>query len=346
MKQLGNLPDRFLTEILGQPDAIRRAADGLLDQADTLAAVRRVTGAAGAVVFTGMGASYDACHVPVTLLAASGHHAVIVDAAELLHFRLPSLRPDTVLVCVSQSGESAEPVALLEAVAARPSPLAVVTVTNGLDNPLARADGLHLDLRTGEEEGPSTMTFAASVLVLAALAGTDPGDGERTATALERLLERPEERAADLRHWLGERTTLVTLGRGCARAASEMAALVLKEAAHLPAEALEAGQFRHGPLELAGPEMAALVVATEPATYDLDVALAEDVAATGGGVLLASATGDAPDGVQGFALGDVPPALAPVAGVVPAQLLAWRLAGERNIDPCAFAVGAKVTREE
>ncbi len=125
-----------------------------------------------------------------------------------------------------------------------------------------------------------------------------------------------------------------------------MAALVLKEAAHLPAEALEGGQFRHGPLELAGPEMAALMVATEPATYDLDVALAEDIAAAGGAVLLASATGEAPAGVDGLALGDVPRALAPVLAVAPAQLLAWQLAAERGIDPCAFSVGAKVTRQE
>ena len=347
MKPLGKFPDRFLSEIAGQPDAIRRAAAGLEEQTTALAKAREAGGRASAVVFTGMGASYNACYVPVTLLTQRGVHAVIVDSAELLHFRLPTLTADTLLVCVSQSGESAEPVALMEALAERRSRPTVVSVTNGLENRIARAADLCLDMCTGEEAGPSTMTFAASLTVLAALFSEGEADGAgATAAQLERLLAQPETDADALVEWLGERPTLALLGRGCARAASETGALVLKEAAHLAAEALEAGQFRHGPIELAGPGLAAIVVATEPATRALDLALAADLVAAGAAVLVAVHDGAAPDGARTLTVGDVPPALAPAVAILPAQLIAWRLARWRGLDPCAFAVGSKVTTRE
>ena len=235
MKPLGKFPDRFLAEIAGQPDAIRRAAAGLEAQTTALAKAREAGARASAVVFTGMGASYNACYVPVTLLAQRGVHAVIVDSAELLHFRLPTLTAETLLVCVSQSGESAEPVALMQAVAGRHSRPTVVSITNGLENSIAQAADLCLDIGTGEEAGPSTMTFAATLTVLATLfsegegaeAGGNGAGAEAAAAHLERLLAQPEAEADAIAEWLGERPTLVLLGRGCARAASETGALVL-----------------------------------------------------------------------------------------------------------------------
>ena len=126
MKWLGKFPDSFLAEIAGQPDALRRAAGALVDQRDTIEAVRHAGRRAGGVVFTGMGASYDACYPAVNELAVHGVLALQIDAAELLHFRSHVLSPATVLVLVSQSGESAETVAVADALRARsPRPLTV-----------------------------------------------------------------------------------------------------------------------------------------------------------------------------------------------------------------------------
>src|SRR5437773_2483476 len=174
MQSLGKFPDRFIAEIAGQPDAIRRARQAALDQADALASVR----ARGHIVFTGMGSSYDACYPAVTALGSAGVAATMLDAAELLHFRLPAVTADTP----------------------------------------------------------------------------------------ERLLENADQTAETLADWLDDRTVLTLLARGGARAAAEMGALTLKEAARIPAESLQAAQFRHGPLELAGPDMAAMVFSTAPAT--------------------------------------------------------------------------------
>ena len=89
MKSLGKFPDPFIAEIAGQPDALRRAASGLAAHVDTLEALR--TRPVGALVFAGMGSSYDACYPAVTALARAGVSATMVDTAELLHFRLPTL---------------------------------------------------------------------------------------------------------------------------------------------------------------------------------------------------------------------------------------------------------------
>ena len=84
--------------------------------------------------------------------------------------------------------------------------------------------------------------------------------------------------------WHGGRATTVILARGGARAAAEMGALTLKEAVGMPVESLQTAQFRHGPLELAGPELAAMVIATEPETRDLDLGIADELRRLGAAV--------------------------------------------------------------
>jgi len=324
---------------------MRRASTGLADQREALAEIRRRAGAADAILFTGMGSSYDACYAPVTQLAEQGVRATMVDAAELLHFRLAQVTSRTLVVAVSQSGESAELVRLADALAGRAAPPTLVGVTNGTDNTLARRAAVTLDTRAGEEHGPSTMTFAAALVVLAAIAG----DGDRALEAadrLEELLGRPEDDAFELASWYGERPVVTLLGRGCARAAAEMGALTLKEAARVPAESLQAAQFRHGPLELAGPELAAVIFATESRTRDLDLRLAGELAAAGSAVLVVSGSGDAPQGCRSLAIGPVADGLAPAVAILPAQLLAWRLAAERGFRPGALTRASKVTTVE
>jgi glucosamine--fructose-6-phosphate aminotransferase (isomerizing) len=163
---------------------------------------------------------------------------------------------------------------------------------------------------------------------------------------MQRLLATPEEDAADLAGWFGDRSVLALLGRGCARAAAEMGALTLKEAAQLPAESLQTAQFRHGPLELAGPHLAAMVFATESRTRHLDMGLAGELVAAGSPVLVVTQDGEAPDGARSLAVGPLATGIAPAVAILPAQLLAWRLAAERGRTPGEFSIAAKVTTRE
>ena len=346
VKSLGKFPDRFMAEIAGQPDALRRAGAAAADQARAIAAVR----ASGHIVFTGMGSSYDACYPAVTALGAAGVAATMIDAAELLHFRLPAISANTLVVCVSQSGRSAETVRVAERLSARAERPAIVAVTNGSDSPLGRLADVALDTRAGEEHGPSTMTFAATLVVLDAVAGAlgaSSRDGSaEAARAAERLLIDAEALAETLADWLGGRPVLILLARGGARAAAEMGALTLKEAARFPAESLQAAQFRHGPLELAGPQMAAIVMATSPTTRALDVGMADELRRAGAAVLVVGPDGAAPAGTPTVVLDPVSDGLAPAVAVIPTQLLAWSLARRRGLDPGGYSLASKVTTRE
>lgn len=356
-KLLEKFPDPFLAEIAAQPAAIRRAAAGLHDQ---LAALRRVPAVRNGrqLVFTGMGGSYDTCYAPVTALASSGITAVMVDSAELLYFRRATLAGSTVLVVVSQSGESAEVVRLMEELNRGPERPFIVSVTNGNANSVTRLANVALDSRAGVEHGPSTMTFAAALVLLAALAQVLAGrpaddavsgvdtEARAAADAVERLLPLMDDRAQRLRTWLGDRPVLTLLARGTGRAASEMGALTLKEAARFPAEAMESAQFRHGPLELAGKDAAVVLMATEAATRDLDARLAGELVKAGVAVLQVSCDSPPVQGGESIAVGLIDRLLVSAAAIVPVQLLAWRLAVDRGFEPGTYTRGSKVTVHE
>lgn len=352
MKSLGNFPDRFLAEIAGQPEAIRTAARGAAEQRDAFAAVTEAAAAVDAIVFTGMGSSHFACYSPVTTLAGAGIQSVMIDAAELLHFRMEVLTERTLVICVSQSGESAEPVRVAQALAARDRRPTLVSITNGVRNSLADAADIALDTHAGEEHGPSTMTFAATLVVLRELAralGAPAGASDAYAAAaagLEGLVTDAATRAADLGAWLGDRTALAIMARGHGRPAAEMGALTLKEAARFPAESLQTAQFRHGPLELASPGLGAVVIAIESATEAIDVGLAGELVETGAAVLVISRDGTGPDGSLRVAIGDQDAGIASAVAIVPLQLLAWRLANLRGLEPGSYAVAHKVTTRE
>ncbi|MGH2961588.1 MAG: SIS domain-containing protein, partial [Solirubrobacterales bacterium] len=234
MRSLRGFSDPFLAEIAGQPDAMRRAAASLVDQRDELDRIREAASASPTIVFTGMGSSYDACYPAVNDLAGRGVPSLLVDTAELLHFRRPILNAQTVAVIVSQSGESAEIVKLASEISKQRMRPFVISITNGLDNDLARGADVTLDTWAGQERGPSTMTFAAAMATLSGIARLLAGDSvetavDRTRTAAEgaalsaeRLLDDPEGVAEDLEAWHGGRALMVLLGRGPARAATEM----------------------------------------------------------------------------------------------------------------------------
>jgi len=95
VSSLGKFPDQYAAEIAAQPEALRRAASGLMDQRAELGRIRDAMNAAGPIVFTGMGASSHSCHPAVTALAAAGIPTLHVDSAELLYFRRAILGPTT-----------------------------------------------------------------------------------------------------------------------------------------------------------------------------------------------------------------------------------------------------------
>lgn len=112
------------------------------------------------------------------------------------------------------------------------------------------------------------------------------------------------------------------------------------------AESLGSGLFRHGPLELAGPNMTAIVMATEPETRRLDLSLAADLVEAGAAVMVVTPDGEAPKGARAVATGYLDRALMSAVSIVPVQLLAWRLARTRGRTPGQYTRASKVTTRE
>jgi len=352
--------DPLLDEIGRQGAAMRGAAAALVQQADV---IRAIAGDRpdGRIVLTGMGSSLAAGHALVATLGRAGIPVDLANAAELLHFGLPTLDARTTLVVVSQSGRSIEVVRILERLGERQgSRPFVVGVTNGTGNPLANTADATLDIAVGDELGPATMTFAATLVTLDAIgrillardrAAAPIVDEVATAAgeaalAIDRLMADRPALVDAVTGWAGGRRTLVIVGRGVGRAASDMASLTLKEVAGVAAESQVTADFRHGPLELVGPDLAIAFVCVEPETDAIDRAFAAELGRGPASVLVVDRSGDAVPGVRSIAIGPVPGPLAPAVAVVPFQLLARELAIAAGRRPGAFRHASKVTTTE
>jgi glucosamine--fructose-6-phosphate aminotransferase (isomerizing) len=361
VKSLRKFPDSFIAEIAGQPGAIRRTARAMANQTGALGEIVRAASSGSErhpVVFTGMGASYAACRAAATLLTQAGVETQLVDASELLHFRRRILDARTILVLVSQSGRSAELVGLVESLEGQTHPF-LVSVTNGPANPLSEAADAALDIDVGRERGPSTMTFAGTLMACAAvvetLQGGDPVgvvgrlqlDAARAAAAADQVIDDADGIGRALETWLGDRSHVMVLARGAGLAAADAGALILKEAARVHAEAIGAGQFRHGPLELAGPDLAVSIISTEPSTAELDRRLAADLLDAAAAVAVVGQAGfPAPPGATLIEVPASDPALGPAVAVIPLQLLAWRLSVRAGLAPGKLRIATKVTTHE
>jgi|SRR5215475_9853282 len=358
----GDGRDIFLSEILEQPQALRRAADSLGEQVDAFSFGEPARLRDRPLLLTGMGSSYHACLAAASAFGRRGVLAVTANTAELVHFRWKAAANAGAVVLISQSGRSVEVIRLAEKLASLASGPRLIAITNGTGNPLASMADVCLDTAAGEEIGPSTKSYAATFVPLAALVetrsrarGRQPAGAalarvaeaaHAAADAAQRLLQAPDALAEDLFRWLDRRRMVTFLGRGVARGPAETSALVLKEAARFAAEALDTADFRHGPLELAGPDLAIVLLSLEERTRHLDARLAAEMAGHGAAVQVVANGRGAVDGVRNVTVGRLDPLLASAVAVIPAQLLAWRAALAKGRQPGEFHVASKVTTRE
>ena len=327
--------DALLTDILDQPRALREALRAHRGLAPLLG-----PGDRRRVVLAGMGASHFAAYPAFLSLLRRGAAAVWIEAGELLHFAPEALGPGTVAVLVSQSGRSAEIMRLLEARRGA----ALVGVTNDPDSPLGRAADVCVPMHAGPEQaGVATKTFTCSLLALDLLAGGAAQDWPGIADALEGVLERRGQWLPGLEAALGATAHVWALGRGAALAAALTCGLMLKEAGALHGEGLSVPQFRHGPLEAAGPGRSALLLTSPGALGRLDLELAAEMAEAGMGVAACTQPGqEAPPGVHGLPWPHPSPAVLVAAG----QCLAHAAALRRGVRPGSFERVGKVTTRE
>jgi len=304
------------------------------------------------VVFTGMGSSLFAAYPAQAFLTASGIPAIVWETAELLHHHLKSLNRDTLLIVVSQSGETVEVIRLLDSL---PRKVGVVGVVNRDTSTVGRRVDLLLPMMAGTQTTVSTKTYTCSVAVLMYLALTVARRPLHLLTqaltqaieAEERLLDRHEVFTPPLAEFFNEPPYVALMSRGADLASVYQGALTLKEVARVPAEPITAAQFRHGPMEIIKPAHRYVIFARQGKTGKFLIKLAEDIRRHRGRVVLftelpfADITNVKLIQVESVRLG-----LGTLVDIVYIQLLAHELALRAGLDPGKFHLAQTVTREE
>ena len=327
-------------EILEQPAAIGR----LLDSAP--AAFAPISAAVRSrrprfVVIAARGTSDNAGIYAQYLLAIRNGLTVALAAPSTV--TLYGARPnmaESLVVGISQSGRSPDIVAVVEE--ARRQGALTIALTNDPDSTLAEIAHHVIDLRAGPELATAATKTYTTELLAAALLSTalDPPSPSESAdlARLPALLTEAltaEPHARDLAAAHADRQRAVVLGRGYSYPSAREWALKLQEMALVAAMSYSAADFEHGPLALAEPGLPVLAVAPSgpelDAQIDLLTRLKQD---HGARLLVVSDASAARDIDEGLALpAGIPPWLAPIVEIVPAQLYAYHLTVARGLNP-------------
>ena len=320
-----------------------RLADDLLgpQAASMLAAVREVNiVACGTSFHAGTVAKYwleDLAGIPCT-----------VEVASEFRYRNPVVRPNTLFVTISQSGETADTLAALREARSRGFAHALA-ICNVPESSLTRESELVLMTRAGPEIGvASTKAFTTQLVALMLLTialGRHHGMSEATelelVAALESLpgkinavLELNDGIAALAEHFVNKQHALY-LGRGTMFPIAMEGALKLKEISYIHAEAYPAGELKHGPLALVDDDMPVIAVAPRNDLLEKLKSNLEEVRARGGQLYIfadSQVTVSTHPAIHVTSLPAVHQAIAPVVYTVPLQLLAYHVAVLKGAD--------------
>lgn len=271
-----------------------------------------------------------------------------VDIASEFRYRDPILDQDTVVIAVSQSGETADTLAAMEE--GRRKGALLWSIVNVIGSQAMRiADG-YISMQTGPEIGvASTKAFTAPLVdlymlavLLADMRGVLP-DAERRRLVADlrlvpnlvgRCLDRDEDVLA-VAHALKEARNALYLGRGINMPIAYEGALKLKEISYIHAEAYPAGEMKHGPISLVDKDMPVLAIAPRDPWYEKMINQIEQAKARGGVVVALASDGD--QRAQDLSdhvlwVPETPWLLSPVVTVVPLQMLAYHIASLRGLD--------------
>ncbi len=306
------------------------------------------------MVFGAIGASYNACIPTINYLVAHKIPAQLVDAAELLHYTFDVYPRETLFVLVSQSGESIEIKKLLSRIKEQGS--RIIGVTNKPDSTLAGEADIHLWINSPKDHSVAIQTYSGGSLVLYLLGicaytgGVEEHLQEINGViqSADQVLEKYIHESLDWQPILEEACVLHLLARGSSMATALEGALIFNEVAKIPAVAMGAGAFRHGSVEVVNEDFRGFIFAPEDATRQLNIGLAENLAAFRGKAIVIG-PGDSwrdQPGLFWWSLPRVSPFLAPILEILPIQLATYRLAESRGIEPGSFRYLGPVNIDE
>src|SRR3989441_217839 len=271
-----------------------------------------------------------------------------VDLASEFRYRDAVVGPETLIVAVSQSGETADTLGAVKAARLKGCP--ILAITNVVGSALAREATGTLYMHAGPEIGVAAPKASSARIVAVYLLGLWPGRPREAIPAedvrkrihdlveiprlVERTLELDTKIAALARHLSGARDFLY-LGRGLQYPIALEGALKLKEISYIHAEGYAGGEMKHGPIALIDDGLPVVALAPRDGSYERMLGNIEEVRAREGQVIAVVQTGDRLVAAKAQHVIEVAPSadlLAPLVTVVPLQLLAYHIAVRRGCD--------------
>jgi glucosamine--fructose-6-phosphate aminotransferase (isomerizing) len=350
----GGFEHFMLKEIHEQPEALRQSLTGRITRAGRIQvpelepvyrAVQDATrvelvacGTASYAAMVGAGAIQDLTDLPARVTVGSE-----------FRYDPPPLDEKTLVIAVTQSGETADTIAPVRLARERGCP--IIAVTNTLGSAITREADAVLFLQAGPEMAvAASKTFVTQVTTLVVLAagiarlrGTLSEEAEAELVAglqglpagAARALELNGPGAKDLARRYVNSRGFMFVGRGASFPTALEGALKLKEISYVHAEGYPAGELKHGPISLLDAECPLVAVATRSSTYDKLVSNVMEGRARDARVIAVATEGD--DQIERIAddvcwVPDTHEILSPVLAIIPLQLFAYHVALARGTD--------------
>ncbi|TFH21467.1 MAG: glutamine--fructose-6-phosphate transaminase (isomerizing), partial [Myxococcales bacterium] len=344
----------LLKEIHEQPQAIIDTMRGRISQesgdvvlhevdaiADRLGAVKRVT-------MVACGTAWHACLVGKFIIERFARIPTEVDYGSEFRYRDPLIDEETLLLIVSQSGETADTLAALQTARERGAPVAAIC--NVVDSSIARKSDAVIYTHAGPEISvASTKAFTTQLTALYLLGlylgqrtGNIPPELEReciqSLVGIPSLVEqalKQEEAIAKAARLYTHASNMLYLGRGINYPIALEGALKLKEISYIHAEGYPAGEMKHGPIALIDEALPVVVLIPRDEVYGKTLSNLKEVESRGGRII--AVTDDADHELRRIAetVIEIPhtsTSLMPLLLSIPLQLLAYHVAVERGTD--------------
>jgi glucosamine--fructose-6-phosphate aminotransferase (isomerizing) len=343
----------MLKEIFEQPQSLRNTLRGRLLAEEGTArlgglnmSVRELR-AIERVVITACGTSWHAGLIGEYLIEELARIPVEVEYASEFRYRNPIVKPGTVVLAISQSGETADTLAAMRE--AKRKGARVLGVCNVVGSTIARESDGGVYIHAGPEIGvASTKAFTSQVATLALLTlylgrlgELSPDLGRELARELATIPDKVETILANadaikvIAKAYAHHNNFLYLGRGVNFPVALEGALKLKEISYIHAEGYPAAEMKHGPIALIDDNMPVVFICTQDSAYEKVLSNMEEVRARKGKIIAVACDGDERVPQKADHVLFVPRALGPLMpllAAVPLQLLAYYIAVERGCD--------------
>jgi glutamine---fructose-6-phosphate transaminase (isomerizing) len=353
--ELGQYDHYMLKEIFEQPAAVRNCLRGRLEQREGRIVLGGIADHAKELVkarrliLTGQGTAWHAGLVGDYLMEDLAKVVTECTYASEFRYRNPLVEEGTVLIAISQSGETADTLAALRE--AKEKGALALGVVNVVGSTIARETDGGIYLHAGPEIGvASTKAFTCQCTVLAMMAlyigrrkFMSQGESSELIDALAAIPEQMErvltqsDLVKDVALQFCDRENWLFLGRGYHYPVALEGALKLKEISYIHSEGMPAAEMKHGPIALISEGMPVVFIATKGTQYDKVISNIEEVRARGGRIIAVATEGD--QNIRRYSdhvieVPHAPEPLQPLLSVVPLQLLAYHAAVARgcNVD--------------